>query len=82
MTATLENRAHQTDTLASETRTMPADPRGPARTPFTLKASLREVPPGQYLLHLEATSDADKDLAASRAIPIEVRDPGASRVVN
>jgi VWFA-related protein len=81
MTATLESTAHQTRALASETRTLPADPKGPARTPFTLKASLRDVPPGQYQLHVETTSDADKDLAASRAIPIEVREPSTSPTV-
>jgi VWFA-related protein len=73
MTVTLENTDHEVRALGSETRTLAPDPKGPSRTPFTLKAALRDVPPGQYLLHVQTTSDADRDLATSRAIPIEVR---------
>jgi VWFA-related protein len=41
--------------------------------PFTTRIPLTNVPPGSYVLHVEATSDFDKPRSVSQEVPIEIR---------
>jgi hypothetical protein len=46
---------------------------GARQDPFTFSASLSDVPPGHYLLRVEAKSEAKGVEPVERRIPIEVR---------
>ena len=41
--------------------------------PFTTRIPLTNVPPGSYVLQVEATSDFDKPRSVSQEVPIEIR---------
>jgi len=70
---TLEGEDHTLRSMASETRASGGDQRNPTTQAFTVRASLRDVPVGRYLLRAQAQSDGDKDATAARAVPIEIR---------
>jgi hypothetical protein len=60
--------------MIAETRASTEATRPNGGHPFQLRLPLQDVPPGRYVLHVEAESDAQRRPAiASHAIPIEVR---------
>lgn len=48
-------------------------PKDPSRYAFAPNLSLEDVPPGHYVIHLEARSSLDKKKNVTRDIPFSVR---------
>jgi len=70
---TLEDESHAQRTLLSETRESGGGGKRPTTHGLSARAVLSDVPPGSYLLRVEARSEAGGKPDATRAIPIEVR---------
>jgi len=70
---TLENESRSRRTLLSETRESGGDGKRPATHAFSARAALNDLPPGSYLLRVEARTEAGGTPDATRAIPIDVR---------
>ena len=70
---TLENESRSRRTLLSETRESGGDGKRPATHAFSARAVLNDLPPGSYLLRVEARTEAGGTPDATRAIPIDVR---------
>jgi hypothetical protein len=71
--AALEGDGARIVPIASEARAVSADAPLPQSTAFTLRLPLRDVAPGQYLLRIEAQSDAGDGRSVARTLPIEVK---------
>ena len=72
-TVTLEGENHVVRQVASEVRDSGGGGQNTTTHAFTARSMLRDVPPGRYLLRVNAQSDARKNLIATRSIRIDVR---------
>jgi hypothetical protein len=73
LTTTLQAPDGQVRPLTSESRASTAPARPSGGHGFLVTLPLQEIPPGAYVLHVEARSDAGNGAMVSRAIPVTVR---------
>ena len=75
ITFALEMRAENGTVLGRRTieQTAATKPKQASVYTFSQNLALEEVPPGRYVLHVEAWSSLDRERSISRDVPIAVR---------